>query len=331
MIRRSPSELYIQYLIVHPQKYSNDQIAETLQFVQLDWLGNYYLDRLRTELPVLPRPFLPNYKAHVPSQRYILKAGLYNLFFPDESTKVAFKILETPRAKEFVDVGLISRVPYQALASFLTESRNFSCQAADVQRYRDYFWNVDLVDRTELKMLLDLRVKRLEEHPDPEIAAQAKVYKYAMQTDAKRNAVDLPYSPLAAVIAQVRMGGMPSQADFAKLVEATRSMALIKAFEAAASGKDRGDHMRFKMYASGVKDLTEVLAEVARPEEDLREQLSAIAMKSDRALLPTLKRLGETNYNSHILEAHGEHIDSDGSQPIDATYEADGHGSDPGG
>jgi len=304
MIRKSPSELYIKYLLVHPREYTNDEILEMLLVKQLDGLGEYYLDRLRLEMPPLPRPFLPHHKVHKLSQTYILKNGLYLLFWPDEQTTTAYKILEAPRVKEFIETSLISYVPPASIAEFMTKARGFKCRAADIHRYRDVFWNVELLDRTEFKMLFDLRAKRLEQHSNPEIAAQAKSYRWNLQTDAKKAAIDLPYSPVGAMVSQMRMGRMPSNKEFAQLVEATRCMAMTKAFEAVACGREKGDHVRFKMYASGAKDLTEILEQVARPEEDLKDQLAAISLKSDKFELPTMNKLGRTNLNINVLEAH---------------------------
>ena len=313
MIRKSPSERYIQYLIVDPRGYSNEDIMAILLYDQLDGLGGYYLNRLRGQLPPLPKPFLPTDRGHKASQTYLLKNGLHYFFWPDRATKTAFKILGTPRAKEFVEATLIAHAPYQAIAKFLTQSRGIECHPIDVQRYRDYFWNVDLLDSTELRLLFDQRVRILAAHPDPEIAAYARSYKNALYADARRAAAELPHSPVASTVAQMKMGLMPSNKDFAKLVEATRSLALAKAFESAASDV-KGAHMRFKMFASGAKDLTEILSYVARPEEELRDQLAQIALKSDKDHLPTLKRLGESSLNTHILEAHGESIYPDSSE-----------------
>jgi len=150
MIRRSPAEVYIKYLILHPRKYSNEDIKEILDYVQLDYIGDWYVDKLRGELRP-PNPFYPFDRRHKLSRRFLLTNGLIWIFHPDPPGLKAFKILEKPRVKEFVESMVTVGAPSVAIAASVTRTRNFPCDARTIDRYNDFFWNVELVDSTELR------------------------------------------------------------------------------------------------------------------------------------------------------------------------------------
>ncbi len=102
MIRRSPAEVYLKYLILHPKRFQDSGILEACEYAQLDGVNARYISRLRGQLPV-PKDFAPFDKNHWPSQSFLIKQGLHSIFFPDSHGKKAFELLKLARIKEFIE------------------------------------------------------------------------------------------------------------------------------------------------------------------------------------------------------------------------------------
>jgi hypothetical protein len=280
-------------------KYTNEQIQEICRFVQADFLGNWYLDKLRAQAKA-PDPFYPMDLEHKPSQRFLLSSGLYWLFHPDEHGRHAFGILERPRVKEFVESMIVSNAPSVAIADAVGKQYRFKCHSSAIDRYREFFWNVDLVDSTELRALLQLRVDQIEVDANGEVRLQHKALRNASYKDARKSAADLPFSPLSALIAQMRMGVIPSEIDLLRVVKTAQSYAAIRALEATiANGK--GDSSRAIDFASVVEKFANVVKETTQPEADLRDQLATIAMRTDDAPLPTIHQLSQGRHTAEVM------------------------------
>lgn len=298
MIRRSPAETYIRYLILHPRKYANAQIKDILLYSQLDYVGDWYVDKLREQLSP-PTPFRPFDKTHRPSKRYLLSTGLTWIFHPDAEGKRAFQILELPRIKEFVEAMLTSNAPFEPIAAELTQRRNFACTPLAVQRYREFFWNMDLVDSTELRALLQFRVDQLAAHSDPQVQAQQSAVKKAFWNDARRTASELPFSPLSALIAQMRMGLMPSKLDLARVLEQGRNFAAIRILEAAANN-GRGDSSKAFDYATVLEKITNTLERIVTPDAELYAELAKITLRTDDVPIPTIHQLSGGRHTADL-------------------------------
>lgn len=305
MIRRSPAEIYIKYLVLHPKKYSNAQIREILQFVQLDYLGDWYVNRLRQKVEP-PDPFYPQDKAHKPSYRFLLSNELSWLFHPDEHAKRAFRILEKPRVKEFVESMIATNAPHVAISLALTRQYRFECTSKVIDRYRNFFWNVDLLDSTELRAILQLRVDQLADHANPEVKGQHAAVKNAFWKDPRRTAAGLPFSPLSALISQMQMGMAPSKLDLAKVLTQTQNMVAVRTYE-AASNNGKGDSGKAFDYAVVLEKLTNTLEQIVKPDANLRDQLAAIAMRTDDVQIPSIHTLSLGQHTTEVTPLESSH------------------------
>lgn len=300
MIRRSPAELYIKYLLLHSKNYDNDAIKEILQFAQLDYLGDWYLDRLRSKLTP-PVPFRPFNKAHHPSQRFLLSSGLSWIFHPDKHGLKAFEILERPRVKEYVESSIASSAPSAAISYAVTRYLRFNCAPIDIDRYREFFWNVDLLDSTELRAALKLRIDLLEHHPNSEIRAQHGAMRQAYYKDARKTAAELPFSPIGAMLTQMRMGIVPSHTDVQKLMEQAKGLAANRSYEAMFINGP-GDSKRALDYAGVLEKISNVSKEMTDPQEQMRDQLATIAMRTDDKGLPSVHTLSLGRHTAEVAK-----------------------------
>lgn len=298
MIRRSPCEYYLKFLAVHPDRYTNDRIKAIIRRQQLDWIGDEYLEDLRA-MTVPPEPFKPHDLTHSKSQRFLIREGIRHLFHSDEHMRVAQIILQRPKAKEFVESMLLSGAPPNAIAYGLTQQRNVRATPQGVELYKHYFFNVDLLDSTEMRATILLRSDPIAQGINPndeEAGARAGAIKKAAWSDPRKVASELPSTPMAAMIAQIKLGMMPNNMDVAKVLESARAVAALRAMELATNGEARDADRRAMNYMMVARIATEVLENVVKPDELMRKQLSSILLQTDQQPVPSIKELSAGNH-----------------------------------
>jgi ribosomal protein L20 len=318
MIRRSPCERYLVYLIVHGDAYTNDQIREIIHELQLDFVGNWYIERLRaTVLP--PSPFYPTDPLHSASQRFLLRERIRDLFHPNDEVRLALKVLELPRVKEFIEAMVLSGAPDAAITYALGVQRGFRCTNAVLERYKHYFWNTELLDSTDMRALLRLRVEAAQHSKEPEIQMQMSALHKASFNDPRKVAADLPASPITALMSQMRMGLMPSSIELSKVLETLRAAASIRALEATLNGGP-DDSLRALNYSGVVRVATETLEHVAKPDQELREDLGALTLRTEQIPPPVIHQLSSGHHTVDLEpppkeEVHGAAIERSSEGP----------------
>lgn len=318
MIRRTPCEYFLKYLIIHPDGLSDGKIQERLQELGLDNLGDYYITKQREKLRP-PSPFYPFDQYHNRSQRFLIKEGVQALFLHDSDALTALKILEFPRHKEFVEAMIMAYAPFEAIADSLTRHKKFRCKAKAIELFKHYFWNIDLLDSVQMRALIDIRATSAAHHADERVKGQAEPLRKAHYNDPRRVISQLPYAPMSAVMAQMKMGLMPARVNLTKVVEKTREAAAMAAYEALSSGGIR-DSQRARDFAEVVRAMTEVLDTIVRPEENLREDLAQIALRTEDSTVPYIHQLsaGEHTVDMHPVSKdpnHGSYEDTGEGPP----------------
>lgn len=292
MLLRSPAEYYYKFLVVHPDAYDTPSIRQQVAERGIDWISDAYIDGLRRRLRV-PEPFHPTDPSHSPSRRFVCDEQLLRLFIPDAEMRMAQSLLDVPRAREFVETMLLSHAPYEAIAKTVVRYGQ-TCTKRAIEHYAHHFWNVDLLDSTQMKVLLQWRFERLAAEGGTSEAgsgtALANAGRRASYQDPRKLAAELPFSPFAALLVQMRMGVMPERIDVASRMLAVRDMATVRALESLHFTAP-GDAARALNYVTAAKIMQELLETVQRPDEQLREQLSAIALRTDDRPVPSIHQL----------------------------------------
>jgi hypothetical protein len=278
VIRRSPCEFYIKYLIVGG--HNNSSIRSLLEAIELDYVSDSYVEGLRDQLHP-PEPFYPRDLRHRASRDFLVREGLYDMFLFDPDVRRAFDILESARAKEFIETMLLVYGPPLAIAQGLSVRYGISgCDIQTVQKYGHYFFNIGLVDSTEIRALLRLRLENVSNSPDPLVKAQYSALLHASYTDARRTAAALPHSPLSALIAQIQMGFAPKDIDIRKIMDMSENMTHLRLAEALMSNSKDFDRKAFNL-ATTARILQEIRESKIKPEEELRQQLESVSMKTE--------------------------------------------------
>lgn len=303
MIRRSPCELYLKYLIVRHEAYTDDQIVDICRLHQLDYIGRYFIRGLRAEA-VPPIPFYPENNLHKPSFRFKLKHGLSLLFQPDLHMQTATRLLDHPRAKELLEQMLLSRAPYGWIVAALKQA-GYSVTGEAVQCFKTHYFDVDAVDATEMRALMRLRVQEGAGTTDPEMAKVAAAYEKASWMDPRISATNAPITPLATMVSALRIGFMPDPAGLPRLLSSGRMLGAVRMNEAMmTNGKD--DAQRAAYYAQAVKISHEVLESTGNPEEDFHSKLANLTVQTDQPEVPMLHELSGGNHTGQMEPGEGE-------------------------
>ncbi len=295
---RSPAELYIKYLICHPDRFNDLVIKTALEELDILFLGDDYIKSLRARC-VPPDPFRPNDPLHKKSHRFLIAENIRSLFLQTRATKIAFKILEKPRIKEFVESSILSHAPSIAIANKVI-TFGMQCSPEAIDEYKKYFWNVDLLSATQMRTVLHMELDQNVLDNDSALTRdKKKAMKRASYLDPRKLAADLPYSPITALMAQMRMGQMPNRFELGKILQQAQAMAGLKVLEATMFGSPQ-DSQTALNFSSVVRNMTEALESVVKPDEHLREQLQAIALRTENAPVPSIHQLSAGHHTVDI-------------------------------
>lgn len=292
MIRRSPAELYIKFLLVHPDGYEEKAIRDILCNQQLDYPGAQYTKSLRDKIRV-PTPFYPLLKSHRRSSIFLMQQRLEGFFRPDSECLEAHKLLHKPRAKELIETMTMAGESASAVAHRLS-FMNIHVSTLVVERYCQFYWNINLVDATELRALLRMRhqlsAKKLDDLSVDQLQQQRALDKVRYQ-DPRHLISEMPVTAMAGVMNQLRMGLMPAKVELARLTKVTQMAATVRAFEQMIQGGPSAA-IRGRDYALVAKTMSEMLEDLGSPDAELQKELQQLKMQTDARSVPHIGELG---------------------------------------
>lgn len=310
VIRRSPCERYIKYLLVHPDGYSTDAVRDIIRGHGLDYPSDDYVERLRKKVrQFLPVPFRPTDTGHSRSRRFISKEQIYGFFIPDKSSLVAHKLLEQSRAKEVIEaMSLAGESP--AFISHRVKMLGLRCTPEAIDRYFHYYWDLNLVDSTEVRALLKLRVEYLPfgrggMEASRDQLLQYTVLKNASYKDPRRMLTEMPVTPVAGMLGQMRLGLMPGRVDLARIAEAGRAAAAGRVLEAMILGGPQ-DAARARDYATVATLMTELIEKIGSPDVALQKELQKLSIATEDGPIPHVAELPPGDTFTLDLQKHPE-------------------------
>jgi len=302
--KRSPCEYYLKYLVVHPDRLTDDDIGKLVRAQQLDYIGPTYLGQLRARCKP-PNPFYPEKKSHRQSTRFLLKEKLDTIFRPDQDMFRAMRFLDEARAKELIEAMALAGSTTQWIHVSL-KRMGFDSTGQAVEYYLFYYFNLGLVDREELQAFMMNRAYQ-PVSMDPGEQRLNECYARAVSRGERLQAANMPVTPYAGLLSLLRRGIMPSNVQISRIVSATRLTATIKADEALLEGKSGMS----RDYAIVAKAMSEILQETGEVEEGLQEGLSRLVLKTDERRLPNVKQLSGGHHTLDLqppIETEGEPV-----------------------
>ncbi len=295
MIRRSPCELYIKSLLVHPDNYSLEALRAIVVGQDLDYPSDDYVESLRDQMRK-PRPFYPENKLHLSSVRFLRKERIIGFYHPDKISKKAHALLQDAHSKELIEtMSLVGDSP--EFIAHRVRLLGSPCDPTVLQQYYGFYWNLRLVDSTEINALLRMRPMRVLDADDAvgptrDQVLQSDAIRRAAYQDPRRMAAQRPHSPMASLMNQLRMGLMPSQVELARLLSATRLGAIARADEAIHNGS-RQDAAAARDYVFTAKLITEMIADIGSPDMELQRDLQQLMLETESERLPNMAQLRE--------------------------------------
>lgn len=302
MIRRSPCELYIKFLLVHPNNYPTSYVKNALHSTGLDVPSEAYLAKLRQETPP-PYPFRPLDIGHTASQRFIMAHRLKGFFAPDEDARLAHELLKKPRIKELIETLAMTNDPPAAIAHMVRD-KGQPCSVRAIEYYLAFYWDLSLVDSTELRGLLHMRTEYLMHRSDgqevpPHDWLQYNALKKGSHSDPRRLASELPVTPAAGLLNRMRMGYVPTNLDMALTTKGAWQAATLRVLNslmdygpnAAAQSRD------FSVTAHTMKA---VLDDLGSPDVQIQKDLQQLRMKTENTRPPHIQQLSDGHHTTDL-------------------------------
>lgn len=298
MIRRSPSEYFLKFLVTHPGCYNDAYVGDVARELGLDVLGDWYLLWLRQRCKP-PSPFYPENSEHGPSVKFKLREQIEFAFVPDEAMTRATRLVMQARPRETVETLMLSGAPHDAIVHTLQKRYQFRCDELTMRRYRHYFWNIELLGATEMRALLDMRHSGVLNHPSKEVKEQHQSLNRMRHTDARSLAAKLPHTPAMALVAQMNTGVMPRRMDVATVVDAAFNQAVAKVALHTGLGSPQDAQMA-QSYAVTADIMKRLKDTVTNPEDQLREDLHRISVATTPNKVPTIRELTAGNHTVNL-------------------------------
>jgi hypothetical protein len=293
VIRRSPCERYLKYLITHPDKYSNEVIRGQILLQQLDHIGDNYLEHLRTTC-VAPAPFYPENEGHRPSSRFLISERLVTIYRPDDVMHNANQILATPKAKETIETLMIAKADDAWIAAVLAR-QGYAATPEAVERYGLYYFDLELVDSTELKILFELRGIS-PPSMDPAVQSVNNLRLNANKSDPRRLSSQLASPALAGIMHTIRLGYIPSSVELGKVAASAASVALHQTLESLM----RNSPERGRDFSIVAKNMMDILTQTGSVEDSLQEELQSLALETEATDVPHVGELGPGTYTLDV-------------------------------
>ena len=297
--------MYLKYLLVHPDNYSLRDVQLILREHQLDYPGDIPVRRLQDRIRK-PPIFRPYDKRHSMTFRFLVSEGIYHLFHPDEHMRAAVALLKKPRAKEMLESMTICDDP-ASYVLYRLNGMGLKLVEKDLKRYYFYFWNLELVDSTELNCLLQMRVESMMADGDDILSVMRhKAMRKASYNDPRVAAINSPISPFAGVMNQIRHGQMPESIDLPVLMARARDVMVMRGVEVALDKGPMSARQTLE-FTAAAQNVSNMLEGIGTPGEDLQRNLSNLLLDNDKTQVPYVHELTEGRHTIDVQPIH-EHV-----------------------
>lgn len=297
MVRASPCDYYLRFLVSHPDGYTDFQIRNLVKLQHLDFLGMGHLGRIRVEtLP--PTPFYPEDELHEESQRFLMKHRIYSLYFyeKDEDMKQAIRLLDHPRGKEMTEQMLFSGAEPLWVSHTLKRLR-FTATPRTIELYKHFYFNTDLVSETEMRAIMGMRSDLEVSSSDNDELNFKAAYKLASKSHIADLTTNAAISPFSRILGMLKVGLMPNGVQISRLVTAGRAAATVRSLENTLIGRPEAA----RDFALTAKLMNELLESVGDASGDLQNSLMKLALDTDASEIPSIQSLSGGNHTTDLV------------------------------
>jgi hypothetical protein len=297
MIRASPCDYYLRYLVTHPDNYEDRQIRNLVKLQHLDFVGMKHLEHIR-KMCLPPNPFYPEQLTHHPSRRFLEKHRIFSLwhYSQDADAECAIKLLDHPRGKELTEQMLFTGCE-PLWVSMQLKRVNFAATPRAIELYRHYYYNTELVSGIELRAIMGMRSEVDINDTDSDERSFRENYRYVSKSETANLTTNSALSPFSRIISMLRVGLMPTGVQISRIATAGRTAAVVRSLENSLMG--RAEPARD--FALTAKILNELLESVGDVSGDLQRNLMSVALDTDASEVPSIESLTEGNHTVDLL------------------------------
>lgn len=289
MIRHSPAERYLIYMVTDPAPMTDEQVIEHANELAIPWLSRRYLARLRASNPT-PKKFQPRNKKSTASMKFLDDRGIRCVYFPTPTSRAVMAILDNSRVRESAEALLLAACPLPIISKTLQTCHGVKYGPEVVELYRDLFFDTACLSQVELRALLDLQSDPCNSEQDPDLKAQQRALRRARRHDPRKVAASMPSGPLAAIAVAWKMGKWPSALDPHAALERIRDTAVLRAIISVTGGTEGIQVASQLMQVARVAQ--ELLSGTTRPEASVLDKYKAFVLDHDDRNLPHVTALG---------------------------------------
>jgi hypothetical protein len=306
MIRSSPCDFYLKYLITHPDNYTDAGIRGLVKLQRLDFLGYTHLERLRKHCAP-PAPFYPDDPDHAPSARFLTKERIYSLYHykGDDDVVKAIELLDHPRGKEMTEQMLVAGADPGWICVMLRRV-HFHANPRTIEVYKHFYFNIDLVDATELRAIMMMRANLDQESGDADHTAFRAAYERSAKADINSLTGVSSLAPFARVLNMMRLGIMPSSVQISRIATIARLAATVRSAENSLLGHAE----RARDFALTAKIMNELMESVGDVSGDLQRSLMGMTLDTDTAAVPSIEQLTQGNHTVDMLPVLTEGVEA---------------------
>ena len=135
----------------------------------------------------------------------------------------------------------------------------------------------------------------------------------------------MPESPHAALVAQMRMGIMPTNVEMSTLLGTMFTLATAKAIETlAVPGKYSAKN--FSDLVNGLRVVKELQDSMENPNDKLQKDLQSLVLKTTIEKVPSIGQLSSGNYTHTVVP--DKELYSTNMEALEKEEEDDGNGGD---
>jgi hypothetical protein len=297
MIRSSPCDFYLKYLVTHPDNYGDAEIRTLVKLQHLDFLGYTHLERLRRQCAP-PTPFYPDDVNHVASQRFLLKERIYSLYYyrEDPDAECAIKLLDHPLGKELTESALVAGADPQWICVMLRRVHYHASPRA-IELYQHFYFNTKLVDATELRAIMMMRAHVEVETGDSDAMSFRAAYERAAKADIASMTGVSSLSPFSRVLNMMKLGVMPTSVQISRIATIARLAATVRSAENSLLGHAE----RARDFALTAKIMNELMESVGDVSGDLQRSLMGMTLDTDASEVPSIEALTHGNHSVDML------------------------------
>ena len=275
MVSRSPSEFFIRFLL-SKQAYDSGTILRMMEDFGLNAISERYIDKLKASMEPFPDPWKPEDRRSKPSQEFLKKHGIKDLWFPTPPIQEAYCILSNPQIRTEVEGLLLSPIRPEEIAKRLVKAHRTQVTPEGLAAYSHYFWRKSSLSTSEWVDYLEGKGDTYE------------------KITALRASPDMA---TAMVPWLTGLSGPPSTLSTGAVAKRVRDVAFMKVLEIE---RQPATLAHSKMMLNYEKVIQAAEAEMRQSDVALKDVLSAFEkfrLRNDTKALPSIEEVAGPNFS----------------------------------